>query len=135
VRLCSAGYLACLGVKFLRSTSSITEIAPAMPRDNQTIYRQGVITYLFNPKAALFKLSFVPQFVSPATGTVWSQMLILGAIIVVIMMAVELPIIFASGRFAGWLTRKSGASRWLDRAIGVMLLGLAAFIAAERKPI
>jgi threonine/homoserine/homoserine lactone efflux protein len=94
-----------------------------------------VITNLFNPKAALFKLSLVPQFVSPATGPVWSQMLILGAIIVVIMMAVELPIIFASGRFAGWLARKSGASRWLDRAIGVMLLGLAAFIAAERKPI
>lgn len=135
VRLCGAAYLAYLGIKFLRSTSSVTEIAPAMPRANRAIYRQGVITNLFNPKAALFTLSFVPQFVSPATGPVWSQMLILGVIIVAIMMVVELPIILASGRFSRWLAGKSGASQWFDRAIGVMLLGLAAFIAADRKPI
>ena len=135
VRLCGAAYLAYLGVKFLRSTASITEIAPAMPRANWAIFRQGVITNLFNPKAALFTLSFVPQFVSPATGPVWSQMLVLGVIIVVIMMAVELPIILASGQFSRWLAGKSGASRWLDRAIGAMLLGLAAYIAAERKPV
>lgn len=135
VRLCGAAYLAYVGVNFLRSRSSISEIAPAMPRANWTIFRQGVITNLFNPKAALFTLSFVPQFVSPATGPVWSQMLILGVIIVVIMIAVELPIILASGRFSRWLAGKSGANRWLDRAIGAMLLGLATYIAADRKPI
>jgi len=48
---------------------------------------------------------------------------------------VELPIVLASGRFSAWLTKQSGASRLLDKAIGFMLLGLAAYIAAERKPV
>lgn len=135
VRLCGAAYLAYLGVKFLTSKSSALKIAPAMKRATLKIYREGVITNLFNPKAALFTLSFVPQFVSSDAGPVWSQMLILGMIIVAIMMAVELPIVLAAGRFSAWLAKKSGASRLLDRAIGMILLGLAAYIAADRKPI
>jgi threonine/homoserine/homoserine lactone efflux protein len=135
VRLCGAAYLAYLGIRFLRSRSSVLEIAPSGERAIWKVYRQGVITNLFNPKAALFTLSFVPQFVSPGAGPVWSQMLVLGLIIVAIMIAVELPIILASGRFSAWLAKQSVASRLLDKAIGLMLLGLAAYIAAERKPV
>jgi threonine/homoserine/homoserine lactone efflux protein len=135
VRLCGAAYLAYLGIRFLRSRSSVLEISPAGEGVAWKIYRQGVITNLFNPKAALFTLSFVPQFVSTGFGPVWSQMLILGLIIVAIMIAVELPIVLASGRFSAWLAKRSGASRLLDKAIGLILLGLAAYIAAERKPV
>lgn len=135
VRLCGAAYLAYLGIRFLRSRSSVLEISPSREKAVWKVYRQGVITNLFNPKAALFTLSFVPQFVSTGAGPVWSQMLVLGLIIVAIMIAVELPIVLASGRFSAWLTKQSGASRLLDKAIGFMLLGLAAYIAAERKPV
>lgn len=135
VRLCGAAYLAYLGIRFLRSRSSVLEISPSGERAVWKVYRQGVITNLFNPKAALFTLSFVPQFVSTGAGPVWSQMLILGVIIVAIMIVVEVPIILASGRFSAWLAKQSGASRLLDKAIGLMLLGLAAYIAAERKPV
>ena len=135
VRLCGAAYLAYLGIRFLRSRSSVLEISPSGERAAWKVYRQGVITNLFNPKAALFTLSFVPQFVSADAGAVWSQMLILGLIIVAIMIAVELPIILASGRFSAWLAQRSGASSLLDRAIGLMLLGLAAFVAVERKAV
>jgi threonine/homoserine/homoserine lactone efflux protein len=70
VRLCGAAYLAYLDLKLLRSTSSTTEIAPAMPRTNGAIYRQYVITNLVITKAGLFTLSFVPQIVLPASDPV-----------------------------------------------------------------
>jgi threonine/homoserine/homoserine lactone efflux protein len=133
VRLCGAAYLAYLGVKFLRSTSSIMRIDAAMPQGCGTIYRQGVVTNLFNPKAALFTLSFVPQFVSPETGPVWTQMLVLGMIIVFIMIVIELPLVLASGRVAAWLSQKSDTNHTLDRAVGLMLIGLAAFVAFDRR--
>ena len=44
------------------------------------IFLQGVATNVLNPKVALFILAFLPQFVDPARGPAWVQMLFLGAL-------------------------------------------------------
>jgi threonine/homoserine/homoserine lactone efflux protein len=42
------------------------------------LYRQGVVVNVLNPKTALFFLAFLPQFVDPAGGATWAQILLLG---------------------------------------------------------
>jgi threonine/homoserine/homoserine lactone efflux protein len=134
VRFAGAGYLAYVGVSFLTSKSAVSAVNPALQQPLMSIYRQGVITNLLNPKAALFTLSFVPQFISPEFGSVWSQMLILGLLIVVTMVLVDLPLILASGYFAERLDTRSGMGLQLGKVIGVLLIILAIYVAVSRKP-
>jgi len=47
-------------------------------------FRQGVLVNSFNPKVALFFLSFLPQFIDTDSGRPWLQALVLGLIFVAI---------------------------------------------------
>lgn len=134
IRFAGAGYLAWLGIKFIRSKESMISIDPARRKPLSSIYRQGVVTNLLNPKAALFTLSFVPQFVVPEIGPVSLQILALGLVIVVVMILVDLPLVLASGYFAEFLSQRTGAGNWLGKAMGALLVGLAVYVAIARKP-
>jgi threonine/homoserine/homoserine lactone efflux protein len=134
VKIAGAAYICWIGIKIFTSKTGLGAIDPAKIKPLFTVYRQGVLTNLMNPKAALFTISFVPQFVSPAQGPIWSQILILGLIIVVVMIVVELPIVFAAGRFAEWLNKNERVSSVLSKMIGVTLIGLAAKIFVTRRP-
>lgn len=43
-------------------------------------FRAGALTNLFNPKAGLFYLAFLPAFTNGELGPVWLQALVLGAV-------------------------------------------------------
>jgi len=76
-----AAYLIVLGLRTLRAptpdalTVTVPD-APPLPR----IYRQGAVVNALNPKTALFFLAFLPQFVHPGHGPVWTQTLTLGLV-------------------------------------------------------
>lgn len=134
VRIAGASYLAWIGIKIFTSKTGFGAVSPAQSKPLITIYRQGVLTNLMNPKAALFTISFVPQFVSPSQGPIWAQILTLGIIIVVVMIAVDLPIVFAAGRFSEWLRKNESINSLLSKLIGTALVGLAVRVFFTRKP-
>jgi len=135
VRFGGAAYLAWIGFKFLTTKTAFGNVTAAAPKPLMIIFRQGVITNVMNPKAALFTLSFVPQFISPSHGPVWLQILILGVIICVIMILVELPIVLASGRLSERMAKSSNAGNLVGKAVGALLIGLAAYVALARRPV
>jgi threonine/homoserine/homoserine lactone efflux protein len=68
IKLAGAGYLIYLGVRALLSK------APANPGNEKVnkagylkLFKQGVLTNALNPKVAIFFLSFLPQFINPAS--------------------------------------------------------------------
>ncbi len=134
VRFAGAAYIAWIGYTFLTSRSSLQKIEAAKQRPLMSIYGQGVLTNLLNPKAALFTVSFVPQFVSLDVGPIWQQTMILGFLIVVVMILVDLPIVLASGKFTELIATKTGVADRLGKFIGLILLALAAYVAIARKP-
>ena len=78
VKYIGAAYLICLGIRVLRSGGMDVRHATADQRRLRSIFGQGVLVNLLNPKTALFFLAFLPQFVDPARGHATLQILQLG---------------------------------------------------------
>lgn len=81
IKYLGALYLIYIGVKTLLSRDQKTAIATLPSASRAKVVYQGIFTNLLNPKAALFFLAFVPQFVDPSQGYVGLQFIGLGTII------------------------------------------------------
>jgi threonine/homoserine/homoserine lactone efflux protein len=63
IKFLGAGYLVFLGVKSILSKSKIENFTSGKSNKNGNIFKQGVITNVFNPKAIVTFMAFLPQFV------------------------------------------------------------------------
>ena len=79
IRYAGAGYLAYLA---WQSWNDRGHLARADGRKEVwRAFRRGFLTNILNPKVALFILAFLPQFIDPAIGPAWHQIVILGFIL------------------------------------------------------
>jgi threonine/homoserine/homoserine lactone efflux protein len=84
VRYAGAAYLIYLGVKTLLTGKRVTEAGTVEGKSLSRAFYQGVVVSLLNPKAALFFFAFLPQFVDARRGSAATQIMFLGAIVVVL---------------------------------------------------
>lgn len=70
LRYAGALYLLWLAVQALRSSGGLPTGARAQPSAFARIVRMAFLNNLVNPKALLFFMVFLPQFVDPARGSV-----------------------------------------------------------------
>lgn len=126
VKYVGAAYLLYLGYQALRSAGSGASLAlQAAPRTSAwKAYRQGVLVDLLNPKAAIFFMAFLPQFVRPEHGAVPLQLLVLGVLVVVVAIIVESALVLLAARATQTLRNNPAVSQWLDRALGSVLIAL-----------
>jgi threonine/homoserine/homoserine lactone efflux protein len=84
VKFLGAGYLVFLGIRTLldRSRPAGADARIVSPAGRE--FLQGLTIAVFNPKTAIFFLAFFPQFVDPDRGAAWSQILMLGAVFVLL---------------------------------------------------
>jgi len=134
VKLAGAGYLIYLGAKMLCERPELNggngrALAVA---DTWTIYRQGFVTNVLNPKVALFFMAFLPQFVAPAEAHGAVPFLFLGAVFIFNGTLYCLMLVL----FASALTRRfrnSGrASNLFKRITGALFVGLGVRLGFER---
>jgi threonine/homoserine/homoserine lactone efflux protein len=125
VKYLGAAYLVWLGVQKLRRRGPATvDDTPPVPRSR--LFTQGIVVNVLNPKTAIFFLAFLPQFVSPARGPVAAQIVVLGACFILLGILSDGGYALLAGALAGRLRRTRTARRRLDRASGVVYLGLGA---------
>ena len=84
IKYLGAVYLIYLGIKTLLGTHQPAAKINVKPVRLSTLFWQGFIVNLLNPKTAIFFLAFLPQFVNPANGSVPMQFLFLGMIFVIL---------------------------------------------------
>jgi threonine/homoserine/homoserine lactone efflux protein len=134
VRIAGALYLAYLGFRMLIAKESPLSIGSLPKRRSQAkLFRDGFLNNLMNPKAILFSLTFLPQFTDPARGPVWAQIIALGLVLSVLMLAIEIPVAVTSGHFGRWFAQRAKAALWLHRVMGAALVGLAAWVFQSRR--
>ena len=84
VRYGGAAYLIYLGIKTLLSKENIELERGLQKTKLSRVFTQGVVVNVLNPKTALFFFAFLPQFIDPARGAVATQIIILGAILMLL---------------------------------------------------
>jgi threonine/homoserine/homoserine lactone efflux protein len=123
VRYAGAVYLIYLGVQAIRSRSDLTAGPQLSLASDWSIFRQGVITNLLNPKVALFFLAFLPQFTDPARGSVAMQIIFLGCLFNLSGTIVNVGVAWLASSARQWLKgpRVEAAFRWLTGGVFIAL--------------
>ena len=123
VKVVGVAYLLFLAWKAF--TAKAQELGIAEKSSNGGFYWRGVIMNVTNPKVSIFFLAFLPQFVSPESGSVTMQIITLGLMFIVATIVVFGAIAFMGGALRDFLVRSPKAQSIMNKASGVILAGLA----------
>jgi threonine/homoserine/homoserine lactone efflux protein len=129
--LAGAVYIAWIGIGLLKSRGAFAEPKRGRERTRSATFRQGMVTSLLNPKAYLFTLAVLPQFLKPEYGHLGAQAVVLWLIIALTQVAVYGGLPVAGDGARAWFADRPAMNLWLARGVGVLLLATAAFTAFE----
>ena len=116
-----AAYLVWLGVQVWRSPPIGIDVrASAQPRAGWSLFRQGALSALTNPKGLLFFTAFLPQFIDPARS-LFVQFVVMAGTFAVIEIASELFIASMAHRISPWLRR---VGRRFNQACGGVFVAI-----------
>lgn len=113
VKYAGAAYLLYLAYKTLKERSSIN-LPPVNDRPVTDLFKRGFIMNVLNPKVAMFFLAFLPQFITPSSGYVPLQMLLLGLIFMVQAVIIFCLIGFFSGNIGSYLLARPKIAKYFD---------------------
>lgn len=137
VRYAGAAYLFYLAYQALRSTDETRPVATQAPGDDPQPRRQcapgrgwaaevgrAATVNLLNPKVILFFVAFLPQFLQPTRGAIWSQVVALGAVLVCLGITSNLGYALTAAAVARAVRRRRRdhrpvvpAGRWAQAAV------------------
>ncbi|CAN5662266.1 LysE family translocator [soil metagenome] len=135
VKYAGAAYLIYLVILAFRRREHPTAAEAVPAQSLAKTYRQGLLVQILNPKVALFFLAFLPQFVDPARGPAWTQILVLGAVLALLGLISDSLYALAAARAGGWLRRHPrvlGRERYLSGTVYVGL-GVGAALTGENR--
>lgn len=130
VKYVGAAYLIFLGIRTLLGGKEATEESPGASGTPWPAFRQGITTEIFNPKTAIFFLSFLPQFVNRDAPAI-PQFLLLGAISVLLNTSADVVVALLAGPIGTILQQRPRLSHGQRYASGGALLALGAYVAAS----
>lgn len=133
-KLGGASYIAYLAWQTLRpGGQDLFGPAQGRPDSRWRLFRTGLVTNLMNPKAAIFYLALIPQFVDPHRGHPVVQGFALGTIQITISMLVNAGLVLVAAAVARFLGTRPGWRTWQRRVTG-SLLGAVALALLREAP-
>lgn len=129
VKYASAGYLIWLGVRAFRSANVPVSIEAAVSHCLIKDLTLGIIVYLGNPKPIIFYGALLPTVLDLSLIRFSDFATLMSVVIVVSLMVYGAYMLIALR--AGRLLISSSMTRWLDQAMGVMLLGSGLLVASR----
>ncbi|MFI9589181.1 LysE family translocator [Nonomuraea sp. NPDC052265] len=133
VKYVGVAYLLWLGLrKLMKRGGEAEEVVELKVQSRRRLFWEGFVVNVLNPKTAVFFLTFLPLFTDPSAGPVGPQILLLGALWLVLGMASDGMYALLSSTLAGRLRGSVRARRRLDVGSGLVYLGLAAWLTTEK---
>ncbi len=134
VKWIGAAYLFWLGIQALRSKGAIHSSDTEKPAESlKKVFKQGVFVAALNPKVAVFFLAFLPQFVEEGAGPAGAQLFLHGSLIIATAAFIEPPLVLIGGRLTNYISSNKRISRWMDRSLGALFVGLGIKLAISDR--
>jgi threonine/homoserine/homoserine lactone efflux protein len=134
IKYAGAAYLIYLGVRSILNKQPLkTEISTLDFVPPGRIFLQGMITNVLNPKVAIFFLSFLPQFIDPASVNLKEQIIFLGLWFSVQGTLILIMVALLTGYFSKLLKHNKTFWKWQDKATGAILVCLGIRMLFIRK--
>lgn len=140
IKYVGAIYLFYIGITTFLKANQSNQIAGAdvmkttsLPasKNNKEYFGQGVLTNVLNPKASIFYLTLLPQFVTPGQNP-FVQLMILGFTAVFVVTCWFLFLAYAFDHIRSWLNRPAFQVTF-QRITGIMLITLGIKLALARR--
>jgi len=130
LKLLGGAYLVWLGIQLWRAPPIHLrpEAGQAARTRGSTMFRQGLLTAVSNPKALLFYGAFLPQFIDPARDLL-TQFIIMATVFVAVEILVEYLLALLAHRVRPWLER---AGRNFNRVCGGMFAAMGVALPLTR---
>ena len=133
LKIVGALYLVWLGIKTARE-AGMDVVATTAGIGAGRAFRDGIMVEALNPKTAAFFLAFLPQFVDPASGSVWLQFLALGLVSVTLNTAVDVVVVLMAARARSLALSRLSLLRRLRVGAGVVIAALGVALIFARRP-
>ncbi len=133
LKIAGAIYLVWLGIGMIREGVSVERLPEVAAKGAPRAFLESVAVEICNPKAAIFFLAFLPQFVDATAGLpVAAQFLILGTIVNLTFSSADLLTILLTSAVLRGMRRNSVGQRIMRFVGGSLLIGLGARLALAR---
>jgi threonine/homoserine/homoserine lactone efflux protein len=128
-----AAYLVWLGLQLILKPRTAFDLgaAAASPRSGLGWLWKGALNNLLNPKAGVFYVSFLPQFIPP--GVPAGPFAFLLACIHVVFGVIFFAALIGATRPVARVLQRASVVRWLDRITGGVFLGFGLRLALDRR--
>ena len=133
LKIVGAVYLIYLGIKTYKEPPVDVQLLGQFANSSRSLFVQGALSNLSNPKIAIFYFAFLPQFVATGTENTTMTLLLLGSVFSLLTFLVKGPVGYIAGALSGWLRSCPGIQVWLNRISGVVLVGLGIRLAFENR--
>jgi threonine/homoserine/homoserine lactone efflux protein len=132
VKWIGAGYLIYIGIRTLATKpQAVSQLNDPMSR--RRAFTQGIVVNTFNPKVALFFLSFLPQFIDADRGSAALQSLVLGSTFVVLGCISDSLFAILASALRGTLLRGKSLPFVQRYVAGSVFIALGAIAATTRR--
>ncbi|MFF2494693.1 LysE family transporter [Agromyces sp. NPDC058064] len=138
IRYAGAAYLVYLGIRQLLAKPQAADdegdadapppVHPVVAESRWSMFRRGLWVNLLNPKAIVFFLAFLPQFIRPDQPLL-PQYLVVGATVIVVDVIVMWGFFALAAHGMRRFTRSVRGQRIVNTAFGVLFIGVGLLLA------
>lgn len=123
VKWIGAAYLVYVGVSLLLARAAERQQPPAVGAAGmRTVFLQGFLTNVLNPKVALFFLAFLPQFVDPGASSKAFAFVFLGLVFIFNGTLWNLFVAWSASRVSHGLRQSRSFALWMNRTVGALFV-------------
>ncbi len=133
LKLLGAAYLVWMGFSIIVSKADMNLPLTGV-KSQRRAFVDSMLVEIFNPKAALFFIAFLPQFVDPAAALpVWLQFIILGVIVNLFFSLADVITVLAASALVERMQKSGRVAHMLRIAGGSVLVALGLKLATDRN--
>jgi threonine/homoserine/homoserine lactone efflux protein len=134
IKFAGAAYLIYLGLGFLSQPMLVRSDTIPVPKvSNRSNFWHGFLSDVLNPKVALFYLTVLPQFISANAENPFYELILLGVTLNLVGLITNCLTVLLSDAIARKLTPCTTISNFLQRTLGLLLIGIGMKLANEKS--